>query len=220
MSDLTEKDVPTPEEQEATVARQNPIITPADTERFPLLEMVSQSCSTPIEQTDEEAIVLMDALLDALDPDAVGLAAVQVGHPHRIFLLRNGVNDEGDATNNAYINPVVTHKSHATKSVPEACLSLPHMHARCTRPKSITIKFVDLDGEYHTETFTGFWAQAVSHELDHLDGILISHHLEKEIAKQPHRNSFGMKITPQRTKTIARRRAKNKRARKARTIGR
>lgn len=214
----------TAEEQVATEARQNPIITPADQERWPLLEMESQVCSIPLSEADEEAIALMDALLNTLNDEAAGLAAVQIGYPRRIFLLRNSKNAEGEPENNAYINPVVIHKSKETKNDGEACLSLPHMAGRFRRPKSVTLKYMDINGEFRQETFTGFWARAIMHEMDHLDGHLIIEHVERELAKRPQRTKFGMKVTPHRQKVIAARRAKKRRARQvqrhARAIGR
>lgn len=202
----------------------NPIITPGDPERWPLLEMSSRSCQIPLTNADEQAIMDMDAILEALNDEAAGLAAVQIGFPHRIFLLRNGTDEEGNTTNNVYINPSIVGKSKATNTTGEACLSLPGMGASIARPKSVTLQYFDLDGNIQTETFTGFWARAVCHEMDHLNGTLISKHFEEQIVKQPRRTSFGMKITPQRQKAIARRRAQKKRARtqkkRARAIGR
>lgn len=213
-----------PQTAEATKARQNPIITPADPERWPLLEMESQVCSLPLSETDEEAIALMDALLNGLGDEAAGLAAVQIGYPRRIFLLRNGKNAAGEPENNAYINPVLIYQSKETKNDSEACLSLPHMAGRFHRPKSVTLKYMDISGEFHQQTFTGFWARAVMHEMDHLDGRLIVEHMEREVAKRPQRTKFGMLITPHREKVIAARRAKKRRARMtkrhAKAIGR
>lgn len=190
----------------------NPIITPGDPERWPLLEMPSKACQIPITPADEQAIMDMDAILDALDDDAAGLAAVQIGFPHRIFLLRNGEDPNGSIYNNVYINPVIIEESKEQKRSGEACLSLPGMGAAFNRPKRVVLRFFDLDGELQEETFTGFWARAVKHEMDHLNGILISEHFNKEIAKQPRRTSFGMKLTPHRQKVIAKRRADKKRA--------
>jgi peptide deformylase len=196
------------------------IITPNDQERWPMLEMSSQPCSMPLSNEDEQAIGLMDAVLENLDTDAAGLAAVQVGYPRRIFLLRNGVNQEGEAFNQAYINPTVVRVSDAQRHVPEACLSLPHVAARVKRPKSLTLQYFNLDGELQEEEFHGFWAQAVMHEIDHLNGTLLTNYLHAEIAKRVPRNKFGMKLTPHRENVIAQRRAKSKNARRARRLNR
>jgi len=210
------EDLPLEETKRPT---RNPIITPNDVERWPLLEMISQPCSLPITPADEQAIMEMDTILDVLGDDAAGLAAVQIGVPRRIFLLRNKTNAEGDVENNVYINPTVLWQEGSSRGG-EACLSLPGMSASFPRPKTVMLKFFDLSGEVCQEKFTGFWARAVMHEMDHLNGILITEHLQEQIAKQPRRTSFGMKITPQKIAATARRRAKNKRARKARKVSR
>lgn len=195
----------------AKQAQRNPIITPGDPERFPLLEMPSQMCSIPVTPADEEAIMRMDEILDILDEEAAGLAAVQIGFPRRIFLLRNSTNSAGEAENNVYINPAIISKSRETKKAPEGCLSLPGMGAVFPRSKSVVLEYMDLAGDIHTETFSGFWARAVQHEIDHLNGVLITRHLEKQATRQS-----GMQNTSQRKKAIAKRRAKKKRARRAR----
>lgn len=192
----------------------NPIITPNDIERFPLLECPSQSCSFPVSDTDASVIGKMDALLDVLGDSAAGLAAVQIGYPKRIFLLRE------ETGNRAFINPVIVAQSRDMKRDGEACLSLPGFGAVFKRPKSVTLQYYDLDGTAKTEVFNGFWARAICHEIDHLNGTLIAHHLEQEVAKQDSRTKFGMLLTPHRRKVIADRRAKNKRAKAARKANR
>ncbi len=198
----------------AEQAMRNPIITPGDPERFPLLEMKSQICSVPLSPAEEQAISQMDDILDVLDEEAAGLAAVQIGVPRRIFLLRNGVNDDGEVENNVYINPVILSKSRETKRAMEGCLSLPGMGAVFPRSKTVVLEYMDLAGEVHTETFSGLWARCILHEIDHLNGRLITYYLEKEALRQSKHNKSGMKITPQHKKAIAKRRAKKKRARR------
>lgn len=186
----------------------NTIITHNDHDRFPILEALSQECSVPLTETDINHIERMDAILTELGDGAAGLAAVQIGYPKRIFLLRQ--NDE----NRVFINPVVIGSNTEKRRRPEACLSLPGLVVRTERPKSLVLKYLDLHGQEQKETFEGFWAQAVCHEMDHLNGTLIAQHLQKQYDNQPRRTKFGMKLTPQRTKAIARRRAKKRNARR------
>lgn len=188
----------------------NPIITPQDQERWPLMEVPSQPCSLPVNDTDATVIGQMDSILDILDDQAAGLAAVQVGYPKRIFLLRQ------NKVNRAFINPVVLSKSKESKRDGEACLSLPGMGAVFKRPKRVTLQYHDLDGSTHTEEFTGFWARAVMHEMDHLNGIIIAHHLQDAAGNREVRTPFGMKLTPHSRKVVANRRARNKRAKASR----
>jgi len=186
----------------------NTIITHLDNDRFPILEAESQPVSVPISALDLEHIERMDVTLRDLEDGAAGLAAVQIGYPKRIFLLRK------DGENRVFINPTVIARSKETRKRPEACLSLPGLVVQTTRPKSVTLKYFDLEGAEHTETFAGFWAQAVAHEMDHLNGTLLTRHLEAQYAKTDTRTKFGMKMNAHRTKAIAKRRAKNKRSKK------
>jgi peptide deformylase len=198
---------------------ENPIITPYDQERWALLEVPSHECDSPLSPSDIGQIERMDTILTELGDEAAGLAAVQIGYPRRIFLLRR------DGENKVYINPTYTYKSQEKKNFGEACLSLPGVHARFKRSKTVTIEYLDLDGNQNEETFTGFWARAVQHEMDHLDGTLITYHLDQTLTgRTPHKvfkqQEGFMKLTPQRRKAIARRRAANKRAKKARKANR
>jgi peptide deformylase len=194
---------------------QNPIITFHDQARWPLLEVESQSCGFPLNESDMAVIESMDQLLDVLDHEAAGLAAVQIGYPKRIFMLRS-YDENNNGVNTAYINPVILSHSNEMKRDGEACLSLPGMGAMIPRPKSLTLQFSDIDGVVKTEIFEGFYARCVSHEMDHLEGKLISHHLEKLLNKQSSKTKFGMVLTKKKLSDIENRHRKNKLARKAR----
>lgn len=215
-----EKDIKAQNEQPLAVEQMSqsetasPIITHNDVERFPLLECPSQPCSLPINDTDASMIGKMDALLDILDDAAAGLAAVQIGYPKRIFLLRQ------HGKNRAFINPVIVSHSRDMKRDGEACLSLPGFGVVFKRPRQVVLQYHDLDGEVKQETFNGFWARCVMHEMNHLDGILITQHLENEVSKQPSKTKFGMLLTSYRKSVIVKRRAQNKRARASRRANR
>jgi len=208
------------EKEKQMMTKLESIITPSDPTRWPLLEMPSQLCSLPLSPAEQDAIIQMDQILDALDDEAAGLAAVQIGVPRRIFLLRNAIDENGKTINTAYINPVIVAQSKETKKDNEACLSLPGMVARFPRPKCIMLEYYDIYGNIQTQKFSGFFARAVAHEINHLDGILITQHFSKEIAKQSRRTKYGMTLTEQKIKQINSRRTKNKLARKARKINR
>lgn len=203
----------------------SPIITPADGERWPLLEVASQPCNLPINDTDAAMIGKMDALLDALDEAAVGIAAVQIGYPKRIFLLRETKHDvltnTDKSVNRAFVNPVIVSQSQGMKRDGEACLSLPGFGAVFKRPKSVTLQYFDIESDtIKIETFNGFWARAICHEMDHLNGTLIAHHLEQQMLVHRSRTKFGMQLTPHRRKVIADRRAQRKRAKSSRRANR
>ena len=102
----------------------------------------------------------------------VGLAANQVGELRRLIVIQ--LPDEDEAR--IYINPEISRRK-GEREVDEGCLSHPGYRARVNR--SLTVRFGALD---HAETEVridaeGLLAQAVEHEVDHLDGILYLDHL-------------------------------------------
>lgn len=102
-----------------------------------------------------------------LHPDAVGLAAPQIGIMKRVFVLRFPM----DRTIIPYINPVWRPSGPATWMV-EGCLSIPGEQYAVIRNSGVVVK-----GEgYPEHRLSGLLASAVQHECDHLDGVLISDH--------------------------------------------
>ncbi|MFC6275865.1 peptide deformylase [Levilactobacillus tangyuanensis] len=107
-------------------------------------------------------------LLDTLRANreiCVGMAANMIGSHRRIIVVAMGVLPV------AMINPVITDKADAYHTQ-EGCLSLTGERPT-TRYRSITVTFENAQFQSQTQTFTGFVAQIIQHEIDHCDGILI-----------------------------------------------
>ncbi len=106
--------------------------------------------------------------------DGVGLAAPQVGLPIRLFVIDASPMREDfpdiECAKRAFINPRIVEVSDETVAYEEGCLSVPGIHERVIRPKSVTVRYFDREWEEHTETFDGFFARIVQHEYDHLEG--------------------------------------------------
>ena len=133
--------------------------------------------SRPVEKIDKKIIQIVNDLKETLarqkDPEGVGLAAPQIGKNLRIFVASYG------KVSLAVINPEVVSVSSKLAEdsgnkdqLMEGCLSLPHFYGPLRRASSITIKYLTPQGQEKIEQFTGFMAQIVQHELDHLQGIL------------------------------------------------
>lgn len=115
--------------------------------------------------------------------DVLAMASVQLGIPKRIVYLKNTNLDmvkkieKDEELKNSYneakilINPVVIKKEGLTKYW-EACASCLDNVGLVKRPYKIYLEYVDINGEKHSEIFEGFESTVLSHELDHLDGIL------------------------------------------------
>lgn len=110
--------------------------------------------------------------------DGVGLAAPQIGKSIRLFVV-----DADDLKDNfpetagfkkAFINPTILESSEETCAMDEGCLSLPGISESVKRPKSVTVRYQDLQGEWHEEKLEGFNARVFQHEYDHLEDVLFT----------------------------------------------
>ncbi len=95
----------------------------------------------------------------------VGMAANMIGYRKRIIIVATGFADI------IMINPVITEKSEGYETE-EGCLSLPGVR-KTIRYNKITVKYLDKAFKEHTQTFSGYIAQIIQNECDHLEGILI-----------------------------------------------
>lgn len=110
---------------------------------------------------------VQNMLLLMREKDGVGLAAPQVGISKRIAIIEYG------GTALCMINPEITKREGSVEST-EGCLSIPGRTYRVPRSKSIVVRFRNSDGLYWTLGAEGMLAIIIQHEVDHLDGILIS----------------------------------------------
>ena len=137
------------------------------------LRQISESVDLDNESYKED-IKLLEKF--CLETECFALAAVQIGIPKRIIYLKNTRLDvplENKDYNESIvlINPVVISKKGHTRYW-EACLSCLDNMGLVNRPYQLVVKYYDEDKNLHEESFEGFSATVLSHELDHLDGIL------------------------------------------------
>ncbi len=100
--------------------------------------------------------------------DGIGLAAPQVGLPFRLFVT--------DSTPKMpfYLNPEVLETGQKTQLGMEGCLSLPKELFNVNRFTKVKVKWQTLTGKTCTQTYEGYPARVIQHEIDHLDGKLIN----------------------------------------------
>lgn len=132
----------------------------------------------PVEEVNDEVRQLAQDLIETvLEHDGAGLAAPQVGRHVRMFVSRyaNGADSEGwpiFCPPTIFINPKLSSPSSQMVTHGEGCLSIPGIYEKVTRPSSITIEYMDLEGNIHVEEVTGWRARNLMHENDHLNGVL------------------------------------------------
>ncbi len=105
-------------------------------------------------------------------PGRVGLAAPQIGIPLRVIVI--GIPDEKDMV---LINPVVVRRR-GEQLVNEGCLSVPGYIGEVKRAESVVAKGLDPTGKEIRIKGEGLLAQALEHEIDHLNGVLYIDRIE------------------------------------------
>lgn len=128
-------------------------------------EVLRTKCE-PVTVFDKNLWTLLDDMKETLrKEEGAGLAAPQVGVPVRAVLVYV---EEGFFE---FINPVFVWQK-GEQSGAEGCLSVRGKAGNVTRPSKVKIIFQDRKGEKYSLVARGFFARAVCHECDHLDGVL------------------------------------------------
>lgn len=132
--------------------------------------------SREVEKIDDRILTILDDMADTMyDKDGVGLAAPQIGILKRLVVI--DVDDE-----NLYkmINPKII-KSSGEAVDAEGCLSVPEKRGEVVRPSNVTVEYTDINGELKVLDAEGLLARCICHELDHLDGILFTDKMTKQV---------------------------------------
>ena len=124
--------------------------------------------SRTVEVIDDKIKELVDDMIETMHAhDGVGLAAPQVGILKRVVVI-DLYDDKGPYV---LINPEII-KQKGEQEVEEGCLSFPNQFAKVIRPSEVTVKALDRNGKEYKLKGKGLLAQAISYEVDHLEGIL------------------------------------------------
>lgn len=127
--------------------------------------------SREIEVIDDKIRQLAEDMMETMHKwDGVGLAGPQVGVLKRIIVI--DLYDE-DKTQYTLINPIII-KEKGTQEVDEGCLSFPNQYGKVTRPKEVVVEALDINGKKVKIKAKDLLAQALCHEIDHLNGIVFT----------------------------------------------
>jgi peptide deformylase len=126
-----------------------------------------------ISSIDGAIAQLIDDMVETMrEVGGVGLAAPQVGVPLRIAVI-----ELPDEEIIVLVNPKIVKRS-GERQIEEGCLSIPGYRGEIQRSEKVTVKGLDRFGREIRIKGEGLLAQALEHELDHLDGTLYIDHLE------------------------------------------
>ena len=130
--------------------------------------------SKEVEEVNDKIKMLAQDMMETMHKyNGVGLAAVQVGVLKRVVVIDTYEKDEQFIL----INPEII-KTKGKQEVEEGCLSFPNKYGKIIRPAEVTVVAQDEDGKKVKITAKGLLAQAICHEVDHLNGELFVDKIE------------------------------------------
>lgn len=140
---------------------------------------VLASKAATVADIDAKVVRIVDEMFSTLyrSDSGIGLAAPQVGIQRQIFVW-----DMGDDPL-VVINPEIV-ESDGEWVYDEGCLSIPGLYVQMTRPKTVLLRGLDLDGNEFELEADELEARLFQHELDHLNGILMFDRLQPEQRKE------------------------------------
>lgn len=135
------------------------------------LEFLRQSC-LPVTEINQEIKNIHLEMIYWMNyhRSGIGLAANQIGFDKRIICVDPSA---GNAPI-VLINPVVIEQSNILEEEYEQCLSVPGASILIPRPVHLTVEYRDINFKSHTSRVTKLMARIICHEVDHLDGRLIT----------------------------------------------
>jgi peptide deformylase len=143
----------------------------------PLLSKPSKMMANGFTPAVKGRIRSLLRLMDEIN--GFGLAAVQVGWPVRLFVMNFDEKEISEKTERVFINPVVKFPGSEMNEGEESCFSLPGVTLPIKRFEVVEVSAFTPTG-MDVESFTGQAARIVQHEMDHLDGILITDRFSKQ----------------------------------------
>ena len=142
--------------------------------RFPNDAVLKQKAKK-VSRIDSSIQRLIDNMIETMqEVRGVGLAAPQVGVPLRVIVLQMPGEEPM-----VIINPAIVKRS-GEQEVAEGCLSVPGYYGEIKRSASVTVKGQNRKGKAIRVKATGLMAEALEHEIDHINGTLYIDHLESQ----------------------------------------
>jgi peptide deformylase len=135
--------------------------------------------SEPVKAADKTLRALVDDMFETMyAAPGIGLAAIQIGVARRVVTMDLAKKDEPKHPQ-VFINPEVTWSSDEKAVYEEGCLSIPEYYEEVERPKSVRVKYLDLDLKPQEIDAEGLLATCLQHEIDHTNGVLFIDHISK-----------------------------------------
>ncbi|MCK0140948.1 peptide deformylase [Aliiroseovarius sp. F20344] len=136
-----------------------------------------RTAAEPVEAVTDETRAIWDEMIEAMDTmPGVGLAAPQLGIMQRLCVV-DASEERGQAI--CMANPEILHASTQVREHQEASPNLPGVSAVIERPRAVTVRFLNEQGDVEERDFVNIWATSVQHQIDHLNGKVFVDHLSR-----------------------------------------
>ena len=136
-----------------------------------------RTVSEPVAEITEEVRQVWDDLIDTMYAmPGVGMGANQIGVLKRLIVV--DATEEGKSAIRM-ANPEILHASVQPREHEEASPNLVGVSAKISRPRAVTVRYMDENGETVEKDFVGLWATSVQHQIDHINGKMYFDHLSK-----------------------------------------
>ena len=135
------------------------------------LRQLTEEVEFPL--SEENNIILDNMIKIMYQANGIGLAANQIGYNKRMFVM--DVSNERDNPQ-VFINPIITSKNNKKMNDIEGCLSRPAEEVRVKRSITVDLEWTCRHGKLQHKTFSYLPSRVVQHEMDHLNGKLITDH--------------------------------------------
>jgi peptide deformylase len=147
---------------------------------------VLETAAKPVTEFGDDLKKLVEDMFESMyAAKGVGLAAPQIGISKRLAVIDVTFKEDPNATL-VLANPEIVH-TEGKQRQSEGCLSIPDFREDVTRPKIVTVRAQDINGEWYEKTGEDLLARAFLHETDHLNGKLYISHvsaLKRDLIKR------------------------------------
>lgn len=136
-----------------------------------------RTAAAPVAEITDDIRAIWQDMVDTMEAmPGVGLAAPQIG-----VMLRLAVVDASEERGKAILmaNPVILHASVEFRDHEEASPNLPGVSAKISRPRAVTVTYLDHHGMKVRKDLVGLWSTSVQHQIDHLQGRMYFDRLSK-----------------------------------------
>ncbi|MEZ5046708.1 MAG: peptide deformylase [Chitinophagaceae bacterium] len=162
------------------------MILPVVAYGHPILRKVAQAIDSSYPNLQELISNMWETMYNS---NGVGLAAPQINHSIRLFLVdsvqlvENADDEDKDyfkhekPIKQTFINAQIISLEGEAWKYNEGCLSIPKIREDVMRSESVTLSYMDEQFQSHTQTFHGITARIILHEYDHIEGKLFIDHI-------------------------------------------